>query len=83
MLSLATFVSPASTCSYLPDRKSKLHYEIVADLTLAEYEEKLLTGWRRFGHAIFHPVCTGCDECQSLRVDVERFRLERDPEARS
>lgn len=74
MLSLFTFVSPESACSYLPDRDSQLHYEVVAQLSVAEYEQRLQQGWRRFGHTLFHPICTGCTQCQSLRVDVKQFR---------
>ena len=34
-------------------------------------------GWRRFGRTYFRPVCVDCEECRSLRVDVESFRPSR------
>ena len=74
MLSLFTFVSPSSDCSYLPDRESQFHYEVVGELSLAEYQQRMQQGWRRFGHTLFRPICSGCTQCQSLRVDVQRFR---------
>ena len=51
-----------------------MRYEIVADLTADEYADRLLAGWRRFGHALFRPECPSCTACQSLRVDVANFR---------
>jgi arginine-tRNA-protein transferase len=31
-------------------------------------------GWRRFGKYYFHPICQGCNECKSIRIDVENYR---------
>ena len=75
MLSLYTFDSQPSPCSYLPDRHASLHYEIVGELTADEYAHLLMTGWRRFGRSLFRPDCPSCDRCQSLRVDVARFKM--------
>lgn len=77
MESLFTFVSPPSSCSYLPDRQSQLRYEIIESLTPAEYMQRMATGWRRFGYALFRPECPSCQSCLSLRVDVQRFRPDR------
>jgi leucyl-tRNA---protein transferase len=77
MESLYTFTTSPSSCSYLPDRHSRMRYEIVAHLSAAEYSERLLHGWRRFGHALFRPECSACRECRSLRVPVESFQPNR------
>ena len=74
MQSLYQFVTPPTECGYLPDRDWSLHYEIVGELTPAEYLARLRTGWRRFGYSLFRPRCESCRACQSLRVDVARFR---------
>lgn len=74
MQSLYTFVSPPSRCGYLPDRNWSLRYEVVSELTPAEFGVRLERGWRRFGFSLFQPACAGCRECQPLRVDVARFR---------
>lgn len=74
MTSLAVIDSPPGRCSYLPDRTSSLRYEIVGDLTPAEYLARMHAGWRRFGFAMFRPVCPACSACQPLRVDVAVFR---------
>ncbi|MDY3562909.1 arginyltransferase [Gemmata sp. JC673] len=77
MESLLVFTSPPSTCSYLPDRRAALTYEIVARMTAAEYQERLKAGWRRFGFSLFRPTCPSCTACQSLRVPVAAFKPDR------
>lgn len=77
MESVFHYVAPTSACGYLPDQRWRLEYEIVRALTPAEYQERLVAGWRRFGGALFRPRCRSCRACQSLRVDVARFRPDR------
>jgi len=77
MHSLFVFTSPPGTCSYLPDETSSLTYEIVGRMTAAEYQTRLLAGWRRFGFSLFRPVCPGCTKCQSLRVPAATFEPDR------
>jgi arginine-tRNA-protein transferase len=71
------FYSPPSPCAYLPDRLARFDNELVAEMTPAEYFERMRQGWRRFGHVVFRPRCSGCRACRSLRVDVARFRPSR------
>jgi arginyl-tRNA--protein-N-Asp/Glu arginylyltransferase len=77
MTSLLVFTPPPSTCGYLPDRNWQLTYEVVADLTPAEYLERVNAGWRRFGHTLFRPTCPNCSRCRSLRIPVATFRPDR------
>jgi arginine-tRNA-protein transferase len=77
MHSLYTYTTPVHTCSYLPQRKARLEYELVAKMSPAEYLQRMLDGWRRFGHLLFHPVCDGCRECRPLRIRVADFREDR------
>lgn len=77
MESLFTFVSPPDRCGYLPDRLWQLRYEVVGQVSPAEYMGRMKEGWRRFGFSLFRPECPGCRACQSLRVDVARFRPDR------
>lgn len=74
MRSLYTFTSPPVPCSYLPDQEATQEFEIVRELSAAEYEQRLLAGWRRFGYSLFRPVCQTCRACQSIRVNVALFR---------
>lgn len=77
MESLFTFTSPPSTCGYLPDRQWQLQYEIMGQLTPAEYLARMKTGWRRFGYSLFKPACPNCTQCRSLRVPVATFQPDR------
>jgi arginine-tRNA-protein transferase len=61
----------------LPDQIWSLEYELVSSLSAAEYAERMLTGWRRFGRALFRPRCQTCRACQPLRVLADRFRPDR------
>ncbi|MHB1421957.1 MAG: arginyltransferase [Gemmataceae bacterium] len=71
------YVAPPTRCGYLPRQKWSLEYEYVAELTPAEYLERMLDNWRRFGHMLFRPVCQSCRACRSLRIPVSRFRPDR------
>jgi arginyl-tRNA--protein-N-Asp/Glu arginylyltransferase len=77
METLARYITPPSRCGYLPGEVWQLEYEHVAALSRAEYMQRLLQGWRRFGTALFRPRCRHCTACRSLRVSVERFRPDR------
>lgn len=77
MQSLFRYTVPASTCGYLPAERWSLEYEMVADLSAADYARCLERGWRRFGNMLFHPACPACQKCQSLRVRVEQFQPNR------
>ncbi|HVK12440.1 MAG TPA: arginyltransferase [Gemmataceae bacterium] len=77
MISLHQFTTSPSECSYLPDRKASMRYEIVLQASAEDYEERLLSGWRKFGRAVFRPVCKRCRACQSVRVPTATFHPDR------
>lgn len=77
MESLFSYVAPPSPCSYLPEQKWSLEYEMVQGLDGSEYMQRMLAGWRRFGGMMFRPRCPLCKQCRALRVDVGRFRPNR------
>jgi len=77
MQSLFTFTTDPGPCGYLHDRDWSLQYEVVGELTPAEYQLRLKAGWRRFGYSLFRPACAGCRACQSIRVPVATFRPSR------
>jgi leucyl-tRNA---protein transferase len=77
MESLFRFLAPPGPCSYLPDQVWQLEYEVVGQITPAEYLERMRQGWRRFGFSMFRPRCETCRACRSLRVVVERFHPNR------
>src|SRR5262245_55452596 len=77
MLSALRLLAPPHPCGYLADQTAQLEYDFVAEMTAAEYQQRLLEGWRRFGHSTFRPRCTSCHACQSLRIVVERSQPNR------
>jgi arginine-tRNA-protein transferase len=77
MQSLLRFTQPPGQCNYLPAEQASLEYELVAELSKAEYLQRMLEGWRRFGRLLFHPVCAGCRACRALRVRALEFRPDR------
>jgi arginine-tRNA-protein transferase len=77
MISLFHYETPPGPCGYLPGQTWQYENEVVAALSPAELDERLRQGWRRFGHLLFRPRCPACTACQSLRVEVGRFRPNR------
>src|SRR5271154_3773437 len=77
MESLFRYVAAPSRCGYLPDRNWSLEYEYVAEMTAAEYQRRMLEGWRRFGTMLFRPACSPCTACQAVRVVVADFQPDR------
>ncbi|MBY0359240.1 MAG: arginyltransferase [Candidatus Obscuribacterales bacterium] len=71
------YIPPPLPCPYLPDQIAQMHYEIKSALTSAEYLDYINEGWRRFGNALFHPVCPSCRACQPIRIVVEKFKPNR------
>jgi len=57
MESLLHYIAPPSPCGYLPDQLWSLEYEVVGELSAAEYQRRLLANWRRFGGMLFRPRC--------------------------
>ncbi len=60
-------------CAYLPNRKVRMNYKYVNSASKKFTTAVVQRGWRRFGKYFFHPICNGCNECKSLRIDVENF----------
>src|SRR5581483_5997021 len=49
----------------------------VIALSPAEYMNRMIRGWRRFGTVLFRPRCSTCNACRSLRVVVDPFHPDR------
>ena len=71
------FCTLDSPCSYLPDRYVRTYYSYVENATFEFVSGVIKRGWRRFGKYFFYPICQGCSECKSLRIDVDNFLLSR------
>src|SRR5260370_30983740 len=77
MESLFRYVAAPSACGYLRRQRWSLEYEMVSAISAEEYQQRMQHGWRRFGGMLFRPQCPACQACQSLRVNVARFRPDR------
>jgi arginine-tRNA-protein transferase len=80
-----TDIPPSSTdfcmldydCAYLDGKSVRMNYKHIENATQT-YNTALITrGWRRFGCYYFHPICEGCTECKSIRINVNDFKLRK------
>ena len=60
-------------CSYLEDKKQTTHYKIIENCSTEFCENLIERGYRRFGKMFFRPICSACYECQSIKIDVDKF----------
>jgi len=60
-------------CSYLDDHKQTTHYKVIENCSAQSCQELIERGYRRFGKMYFRPICAECNECQSIKIDVENF----------
>ena len=76
-------LSPASTdfsmldydCAYIPGKSVRMNYKYVNHASKKFSTAVIKRGWRRFGKYYFHPICQGCNECKSLRIDVNNYQF--------
>jgi arginine-tRNA-protein transferase len=61
-------------CAYLDNKQVRMHYKYVTQSNSDFNTAVIQRGWRRFGNYYFYPVCNGCNECKSLRIDVDEFK---------
>ncbi len=60
-------------CSYLKDKKQITHYKMIQNITSQECQDLIEHGYRRFGKMYFRPICSDCNECQSIKIDVNSY----------
>ena len=61
-------------CSYLKGRQVRMYYKYVSHSNAIFNSAVIQRGWRRFGNYYFYPICNGCNECKSLRINVNSFK---------
>jgi arginine-tRNA-protein transferase len=64
-------------CAYIDGNSVRMNYKYVKSANIEFSTAVVHRGWRRFGHYYFHPICNGCSECKSLRIDVQNFKISR------
>ena len=61
-------------CSYLEGKKQTLHYKVIDNCSKECNQSFIEMGYRRFGKMYFRPICSHCNECQSIKIDVNNFK---------
>ncbi len=71
-------LSPPESCPYLDGQIwENFVLDPGPDLTTEVHEHLLDSGFRRMGGMFFQPVCQGCRECRSMRLDTDHFKPSR------
>jgi len=61
-------------CPYLPGRLARLPFRVPVRALLGhELDQRLIAGDRRNGPLLYRPSCPGCQACEPIRLDVDRF----------
>lgn len=69
------FVEENKHCSYFDDRLCDIRYRYMEHCDANEQMTMLERGWRRFGNMHFVPECKNCNECKTIRIDVQNFHF--------
>jgi len=64
-------------CAYLQDKTQTTHYKLIENATVESNQALIERGFRRFGKMYFRPICPKCQECQSIKIDVENFTFSK------
>ncbi|MCW8894718.1 MAG: arginyltransferase [Sulfurimonas sp.] len=64
-------------CSYLDDKQQITHYKVIDSCSTLQCQELVERGYRRFGKMYFRPTCISCDECKSIKIDVDNFEFSK------
>ena len=64
-------------CSYLDGNKQTTHYKLIENCSQEYSQELIERGFRRFGKMYFRPICSDCDECKSIKIDVKNFKFSK------
>ena len=64
-------------CSYLADKHQTTYYKVIDNCSTQQCQEFIERGFRRFGKMYFRPICSLCDECKSIKIDVDNFEFSK------
>jgi leucyl-tRNA---protein transferase len=75
---LLTFSDNCTECSYLPGRVARLPMGLpVQSISGERFDELMERGYRRSGMMFYRTQCPGCQACEALRIDIQRFQMNR------
>jgi leucyl-tRNA---protein transferase len=64
-------------CSELKDKDQSTHYKMIDNASAEDCQNLIERGFRRFGKMYFRPICSECNECQSIKIDVENYTFSK------
>ena len=64
-------------CAYIEGKSVRMSYKYIEHATQTYNTDLINRGWRRFGCYYFHPICNGCNESKSVRINVKDFQLRK------
>ncbi|WP_394132036.1 arginyltransferase [Shewanella maritima] len=67
-------LTKAFDCNYIPGNKEQLLVIQEEQLNGHLFEQLLGMGFRRNGNAIYKPYCPNCNQCQSIRLPIAKFK---------
>ncbi len=62
-------------CSYLQNKEQTMHYKVINNCSAKQCQNLIEKGYRRFGKMYFRPICKTCQECQSIKIDIDNFNF--------
>jgi arginyl-tRNA--protein-N-Asp/Glu arginylyltransferase len=72
-LNITEFFEENKQCPYYEDKKSDTRYRFIQSCDIDTYDKMLQRGWRRFGNVHFVPECSSCNDCKTIRLDIQKF----------
>lgn len=70
---LVEFSTLDDECPYIKTKAQRVEYKYINNCT-KEYANLLTSsGFRRFGNFFSRPICIGCDDCLSIRIDAKNY----------
>jgi len=64
-------------CSYLANKTQSIHYKLIDNCSGQHCHELIERGFRRFGKIFFRPICPQCNECKSIKIDVQNYAFSK------
>jgi arginine-tRNA-protein transferase len=71
------FFEENKQCPYYDNKISDMRYKYMGYCSVNEHSLMCERGWRRFGNMHFVPECKNCDECKTIRIDVDKFKFSK------
>lgn len=72
-ISLTSGITPEHDCPYLSAQRARELVVFSAKDSNLPYQQLIEQGFRRSGNEVYRPHCIECQQCQSLKVDVQNF----------